>query len=122
MKRLEEIKQKLSYRESTSATGEGQVPFLTKFLTKSDIEFLVVHASTAIQMYENLYNLGWSMQDAPFFGVNKDARNGVDFAIEKILQGTGVSMESIIEQKSIEDQNERVRRAFKGEEDEEYGE
>ncbi|QMV48712.1 hypothetical protein Goe10_c01840 [Bacillus phage vB_BsuM-Goe10] len=122
MKRLEEIKQKLSYRESTSATGEGQVPFLTKFLTKSDIEFLVVHASTAIQMYENLYNLGWSMQDAPFFGMNKDARNGVDFAIEKILQGTRVSMESIIEQKSVEDQNERIRRAFKGEEDEEYGE
>ncbi|AGY47064.1 hypothetical protein CampHawk_186 [Bacillus phage CampHawk] len=122
MKRLEEIKQKLSYRESTSATGEGQVPFLTKFLTKSDIEFLVVHASTAIQIYENLYNLGWSMQDAPFFGMNKDARNGVDFAIEKILQGTGVSMESIIEQKSVEDQNERIRRAFKGEEDEEYGE
>ncbi|QPX71751.1 hypothetical protein [Bacillus phage SP8] len=118
MKRLEEIKQKLSYRQSTSATGGNQV----SFLTRSDIEFLVVHATTAIQMYENLYNLGWSMQDAPFFGMNKDARNGVDFAIEKILQGTGVSMESIIEQKSIEDQNERIQRAFKGEEDEEYGE
>ncbi|WIT26318.1 hypothetical protein [Bacillus phage SPO1L3] len=122
MKRLEEIKQKLSYRESTSATEEGQVPFLTKFLTKSDIEFLVVHASTAIQIYENLYNLGWSMQDAPFFGMSKDARNGVDFAIEKVLQGTGVSMQSIIEQKSVEDQNERIRSAFKGEEDGENGE
>ncbi|UAV84450.1 hypothetical protein phi18_180 [Bacillus phage phi18] len=112
MKKLEEIKQKLSYRQGTSST-EGSL------LTRSDIEFLVVHASTAIQMYENLYNLGWSMQDAPFFGVNKDARNGVDFAIEKILQGTGVSMESIIEQKSREDQNERIQRAFRGEEDEE---
>lgn len=97
MKRLEEIKQKLACRESTSSTG-GQV----SFLTKSDIEFLVVHATTAIQMYENLYNLVWSMQDAPFFGMNKDARNGVDFAIEKILQGTGVSMESIIEQKVVD--------------------
>lgn len=112
MKRLEEIKQKLSYKGNTSAT-EGSL------LTRSDVEFLVTHASTAVQVYENLYNLGWSMQDAPFFGMNKDARNGVDFAIEKVLQGTGVSMESIIEQKSREDQNERMQRAFKDEEDEE---
>ena len=43
----------------------------------------------------NIYNLDWSMDDAPFHGFSGDNVRGVKFAINKILEGTGYTRESI---------------------------
>ena len=44
----------------------------------------------------NLFELGVSMQDAPYRGVTRDTIKGVRFAIGKILKDTGISEEDII--------------------------
>lgn len=51
------------------------------------------------KIIENIYYLGWSMQDAPFRGVSSDTVKGVNFAINKILKDTGISYEDVVNKK-----------------------
>jgi hypothetical protein len=44
----------------------------------------------------NIFNLGFGMMDAPYFGFSGDKVRGVHFAIEKILEGTGITEKDII--------------------------
>lgn len=47
---------------------------------------------------KNILNLSWGMQDAPFRGVNEDTIKGVTFAIGKILEGTEISIATILKE------------------------
>jgi hypothetical protein len=46
----------------------------------------------------NIYNLGYGLMDAPYFGISDDKIRGVEFAIEKILEGTGITEKDIIDE------------------------
>ena len=48
----------------------------------------------------NIFELGVSMQDAPYHGVTRDTIKGVRFAVGKILKDTGISEEDVISELS----------------------
>lgn len=48
---------------------------------------------------DNIFHLDYSMVDAPYHGFTHEHINGVEFAIEKILEGTGLTLESIIKER-----------------------
>lgn len=48
---------------------------------------------------KNILGLALSMDDAPYHGINRDSRIGVDFAIGKILKGTGITIESLLKER-----------------------
>lgn len=43
----------------------------------------------------NIFHLDWSMDDAPYHGFTGDNIRGVRFAINKILEDTGYTRESL---------------------------
>ena len=43
------------------------------------------------------------MQDAPYHGFSGDKIKGVNFAVEKILNGTGITIESLIKEMNEKD-------------------
>lgn len=44
----------------------------------------------------NIYATDMSMMDAPYFGFTGEKIRGVEFAINRILQGTGITMSDLI--------------------------
>ncbi|MFD2658549.1 hypothetical protein [Gracilibacillus thailandensis] len=48
---------------------------------------------------DNIFHLGYSMQDAPYHGVSNETIKGVNYAIDKILDGTDITIQEIIEEK-----------------------
>lgn len=48
------------------------------------------------QLKKNIVSLSYSIVDAPYFGVNKDQINGIEFAINKILENTGILIGDLI--------------------------
>ncbi|WP_368900774.1 hypothetical protein [Oceanobacillus oncorhynchi] len=44
---------------------------------------------------KNILAVDWSMDDTPYMGFSSDNIRGVRFAIEKILEGTGITIESL---------------------------
>ncbi|MCY8663690.1 hypothetical protein P9D54_13210 [Bacillus haynesii] len=55
------------------------------------------------RMKQNILVLGMSLSDAPFHGVNHDHISGIKFAIEKVLKDTGITFESLIEERDKKD-------------------
>ena len=55
------------------------------------------------QLRKNIVALGYSMQDAPYHGFSGDKIKGVNFAVEKILNGTGITIESLIKEMNEKD-------------------
>lgn len=47
-------------------------------------------------LIKGIHDLGWSMQDAPYFGVTRETIDGVNFAIKEILKNSEITMEDII--------------------------
>jgi hypothetical protein len=47
---------------------------------------------------KNILNLSWSMDDAPYHGFNRDNINGVNFAIDKVLEGTGITIRDMLKE------------------------
>lgn len=50
------------------------------------------------QLKKNIVGLSYSMQEAPYHGFSGDKIKGVNFAIEKVLNGTGITIESLIKE------------------------
>ena len=48
---------------------------------------------------KNILGLSWSMEDAAFHGLNRDTIKGVEFAVDKILKGTGITIKSLLEER-----------------------
>ena len=44
---------------------------------------------------KNMLILDMSLDDAPYFGATKDFVNGARFAMNKILEGTGLTLEEL---------------------------
>lgn len=44
---------------------------------------------------KNVLALDWSMDDAPYMGVDSQTIKGIQFAIKKILEGTGITMKAL---------------------------
>lgn len=55
------------------------------------------------QLKKNIVGLSYSMQDAPYHGFSGDKINGVNFAVDKILNGTGITIESLIKEMNEKD-------------------
>ena len=55
------------------------------------------------QLKKNIVGLSYSMQDAPYHGFSEDKIRGVNFAIEKVLNGTGITIESLIKEMNEKD-------------------
>ncbi|MGF9729703.1 hypothetical protein [Bacillus licheniformis] len=55
------------------------------------------------QMKRNILSLDMSLSDAPFHGVTHDQISGIKFAIEKVLKDTGITFESLIEERDKKD-------------------
>ena len=55
------------------------------------------------QLKKNIVGLSYSMQDAPYHGFSRDKINGVNFAVDKILNGTGITIESLIKEMNEKD-------------------
>lgn len=48
---------------------------------------------------DNIFRLGYQMQDAPYHGVSQDTVKGVQYAIDSMLKGTGITEKDIINEK-----------------------
>ena len=44
----------------------------------------------------NLFHLHMSMMDAPYHGLTKEEIAGVEFAISKVLKGTGITVKELV--------------------------
>ncbi|UZN53034.1 hypothetical protein [Bacillus paralicheniformis] len=55
------------------------------------------------RMKQNILGLDMSLSDAPFHGLNHDHISGIKFAIEKVLKDTGITFESLIEERDKKD-------------------
>lgn len=71
-----------------------------------DIKWLIQQTEEAINhqteienIKKNILSLSWSMDDAPYFEFNKENIKGVNFAIDKILKDTGITIESLLEER-----------------------
>lgn len=52
------------------------------------------------QLKKNITSLSWSLNDAPYHGVSKKAENAIAFAINKILENTGITIETLLKEQS----------------------
>ncbi len=52
------------------------------------------------QLKKNIIGLSWSLNDAPYRGISKEAENAIAFAINKILENTGITIESLLKEQS----------------------
>lgn len=52
---------------------------------------------------KNILGLSWSLQDAPFHGVSKESEKAIKFSIDKILKGTGITIESLLKENENND-------------------
>lgn len=50
------------------------------------------------QLKKNILSVSWSMQDAPYHGFSSDKIKGVNFAVEKILEGTEITIQSLLQE------------------------
>lgn len=48
------------------------------------------------KLKKNILSVDWSMMDAPFFGFSGEKVKGVHFATNKILEGTGITMQDLV--------------------------
>jgi len=48
---------------------------------------------------KNMLILDMSLDDAPYFGATKDFVNGARFAMNKILEGTGLTLEELAKER-----------------------
>ncbi|KAA6450967.1 hypothetical protein [Bacillus swezeyi] len=55
------------------------------------------------RLKRNILVLDMSLSDAPFHGVNHDQIDGIKFAIKKTLKDTGITIESLIEERDKKD-------------------
>jgi hypothetical protein len=50
------------------------------------------------KLKKNILAVDWSMDDAPYMGFSGDKIKGVRFAISKILEGTDITIESLLQE------------------------
>ncbi len=50
------------------------------------------------QLKKNIISVSMSMDNAPYMGFSGDKIKGVDFAINKILEGTGITISDLIKE------------------------
>ncbi|MFD0771641.1 hypothetical protein ACFQZ1_23175 [Bacillus sp. CGMCC 1.60114] len=50
------------------------------------------------QMKKNILDLSIALIDAPFHGVSNEKRIAMEFAINKILENTGITIESLLKE------------------------
>lgn len=51
------------------------------------------------RLKKNILALDWSMDDAPYMGFSGDKIRGVKFAVSKILEGTDITIESLLQER-----------------------
>ena len=56
-----------------------------------------VELAQLAKIKSNILTLSRSLSDAPFHGVSSEAIRGVEFAIDKVLEGTGITISSLLE-------------------------
>lgn len=52
------------------------------------------------RLKKNILAVDWSMDDAPYMGFSGDKIKGVRFAVSKILEGTGITTETLLQERS----------------------
>lgn len=50
------------------------------------------------KLKQNILSVHWSMDDAPYHGFTGDKIRGVEFAIKRILDGTGITIGSLVQE------------------------
>jgi hypothetical protein len=51
------------------------------------------------QMKKNILGLSMSMDDAPYHGFSRETINGVNFAIDKVLKNTGITIQDLLNER-----------------------
>lgn len=55
------------------------------------------------QLKKNILSLNWSMDDAPYFGLSGDQIKTIKYSIQKILEGTGLTIEELLKESNEKD-------------------
>lgn len=50
------------------------------------------------RLKRNILLVSWSNMDAPYHGISRETIKGIDFAVDKALEGTGITFESLLEE------------------------